>query len=550
MIASSVLDLGQAVFDLLFASSARAVVLVLGVWLALRVVRPRRPAVEHGAWTAALLGMLLLPVLGISSLSSEFFSSVVFETAISVPGTPLRTGKGIVAFAPAGGIAWSEWRGFGGLLSMCVTMVLLLRSILTRWRVLQLIGGVRPVARPRRRALDVKFVRNGYVRRMPWLVAATEVAAPAVFGILRPVVILPSAWSASSSEKLQAVLAHELAHVARGNGLVMALASYNAALFWFHPAAYLIARRLRTLAETACDDHAVMVVRDRESYSRTLLEIARGCRKHAALSANVSTMAHGSSAAHRIERILEKPDFESGLLPKTIRRRIALAVLSATAVVSLVSMTFGQQSGVALFGSVQDPSGARIPRVSVLIIDSGRGVTEAATSGADGSYRIEGLDPSSSYEIRVAKLGFKKHRQTVRLAADKRLDITLQVGGVREEIVVVSDRKPARDPSQPKAPRQRVRVGGNVRGALLIRHVSPIYPPDAESEGVEGTVLMEAVISKDGKLTGPKAVNSMVDPRLVDAAMEAVKQWRYEPVLLNGRPVEIVTKISVAFQLS
>ena len=89
-----------------------------------------------------------------------------------------------------------------------------------------------------------------------------------------------------------------------------------------------------------------------------------------------------------------------------------------------------------------------------------------------------------------------------------------------------------------------------MRKAQLVRHVNPIYPPSARSEGVEGTVLLEAVIDKEGRPSGLKAVNSMVDPRLIEAAMEAVKQWRYNPVLLNGRPVEIVTTISVAFQLS
>ena len=184
------------------------------------------------------------------------------------------------------------------------------------------------------------------------------------------------------------------------------------------------------------------------------------------------------------------------------------------------------------------------------IVDAARGVTEATTSGADGSYRIAGLDPSANYELRVTKPGFKEHRQAVDPAADKRLDVTLQVGGVREEIVVIAQRKPDRDASQPKAPRRRIRVGGNVRKAQLVRHVSPIYPPSAQSEGVEGTVLLEAVIDKEGRPSGIKAVNSMVDPRLIEAAMEAVKQWRYNPVLLNGRPVEIVTTISVAFQLS
>ena len=488
----------------------------------------------------------MLPVLSIPGLAPELFSGVVFETAAPVPEGAPQAGEDIAAAASAGGVSWADWRGFGGLLSVCVTMILLLRAVLARRRVLRLLAGAQPIARPDVERLLQSLPGSAAVR----LVAGPGVAAPAVFGIWKPVIFLPVEWSSWNGEKLRAVLLHEFAHVARGDGLVGALAACNAALFWFHPAAHLLARRLRTLAEAACDDHAVMVCKDRESYARTLLEIARGRGKRAALPADAQAMAHGSSVAWRIERILEKTDFESGLLVRTIRRRIALAVLSAAAAVSLVSVTLGQQGGVSLSGSVQDPSGARIPRASVRVVDSARGATEATTSGADGAYRIAGLDPSSNYEIRVRKPGFKEHRQVVNLAADRSLDITLQVGGIQEEIVVIAERKPVEEPAQPKAPRRRIRVGGNVRKAQLVRHVSPVYPPGAESEGVEGTVLLEAVIDKEGRPTGLKAVNSMVDPRLVDAAMEAVKQWRYNPVLLNGRPVEIVTTISVAFQLS
>lgn len=232
------------------------------------------------------------------------------------------------------------------------------------------------------------------------------------------------------------------------------------------------------------------------------------------------------------------------------RRRIAWAALRAAAAAVLVSVAFGQQGRVSLSGSIQDPSGARVPRASLRIVDAARGVTEATTSGADGAYRIEGLDPSADYEIRAAKPGFREYRQSVDLTADKRLDIVLEVGRVEEEIVVVADRQAARDAPAPQGPRRRVRVGGNVRRAMLVRHVSPVYPPGAAGEGVEGTVLLEAVIDKEGKPIGLKAINSMVDPRLIDAALEAVKQWRYKPVLLNGRAIEIVTTVSVAFQLS
>ena len=548
MTAGSVLDFGEAVFDLLFASSARVSALVCGAWLVVRIARPRRPAVEHGAWTAALLGMLLMPVLSAAGAAWDSFGgAAVFGTAAPMLGAPVGAGADIVFSLPSGGVSRAEWRGFAGLLCACVTAVLLLRLLLARRRVLQWLGRARPIARS-----GIESRLQGLpATPAPRLVASSEIVAPAVFGIANPTIVLPDDWRAWSGGKLRAVVAHELAHVARGDGLIAALASCNAAFFWFHPLAYLIARRLRTLAEAACDDCAVMALQDRESYAETLLEIARAGGARAALPMDGCAMARGASVTRRIERILEKTEFESGLLCATARRRTVLAALGAAAALSLVSVAVGQQGGITLSGSIQDPSGARIPRVSLRIVDAARGVTEAATSGADGSYRIEGLEPAAEYEIRAAKPGFREHCQSVDLSADKRLDITLEVGRIEEEIVVVADRDLSRDDaSAPQGPRRRIRVGGNVRKAMLVRHVNPVYPPDAAREGVEGTVLLEAVIDKEGKPTGLKAVNSMIDPRLIDAAMEAVKQWRYKPVLLNGRPIEIVTTVSVAFQLS
>lgn len=93
------------------------------------------------------------------------------------------------------------------------------------------------------------------------------------------------------------------------------------------------------------------------------------------------------------------------------------------------------------------------------------------------------------------------------------------------------------------------RVGGNVQNAKLVQHIRPIYPVDAEREGMEGTVLFEAVISQEGEPIGLKAINIVVDQRLVSAAIEAVRLWRYKPMLLNGKPIEVVTTISVVFRL-
>ncbi len=102
-------------------------------------------------------------------------------------------------------------------------------------------------------------------------------------------------------------------------------------------------------------------------------------------------------------------------------------------------------------------------------------------------------------------------------------------------------------PPPPKTP-SVVRVGGNVAAANLIKRVQPQYPPLAKSGSRAGTVEFTAVISKDGRIQDLKLVRG--HPLLVNAAKEAVLQWRYKPTLLNGQPVQVITDIIVNFTLS
>ena len=109
--------------------------------------------------------------------------------------------------------------------------------------------------------------------------------------------------------------------------------------------------------------------------------------------------------------------------------------------------------------------------------------------------------------------------------------------------------KTASSTDQAAEPRQRtIRVGGNVAAANLIHQETPKYPEDAKENHIQGTVLMHAIIAKDGSIR-VLDLNEGVCP-LVDSAMEAVKKWRYKPTLLNGEPVEVDTTISVIYTLS
>ena len=95
---------------------------------------------------------------------------------------------------------------------------------------------------------------------------------------------------------------------------------------------------------------------------------------------------------------------------------------------------------------------------------------------------------------------------------------------------------------------QRIRVGGNVQQARLIRQPKPLYPPLAKQARISGTVKLNAIIAKDGTIMNLSVISG--HPLLVPSAMEAVKQWAYQPTLLNGEPVEVVTQIDVNFTLS
>lgn len=95
---------------------------------------------------------------------------------------------------------------------------------------------------------------------------------------------------------------------------------------------------------------------------------------------------------------------------------------------------------------------------------------------------------------------------------------------------------------------QRVRVSAGVTSGLLIRKVNPNYPPLARQARISGTVVLHAVISKDGSIEGLQLVSG--HPMLAPAAIEAVKQWKYKPYLLNGEPVEVDTEVQVNFTLA
>jgi protein TonB len=97
-------------------------------------------------------------------------------------------------------------------------------------------------------------------------------------------------------------------------------------------------------------------------------------------------------------------------------------------------------------------------------------------------------------------------------------------------------------------PVKRIRVSQGVTQGMVLRKIEPAYPKLALSARVTGVVLLKAIISKEGEIKELQVVSG--HPILVPAAIDAVKQWRYRPYLLNGEPVEVETNITVTFQIA
>jgi periplasmic protein TonB len=121
-------------------------------------------------------------------------------------------------------------------------------------------------------------------------------------------------------------------------------------------------------------------------------------------------------------------------------------------------------------------------------------------------------------------------------------------GGVLNEMLNSAPSVPVLAKSPVPAPVKRIRVAARVAEANLIRDVTPQYPTEAGRARLEGTVVLMAVIDKDGSVKDVRVESGL--PILAQAAIDAVKQWRYKPYLVDGEPVEVDSRITINFTLS
>jgi TonB family protein len=317
------------------------------------------------------------------------------------------------------------------------------------------------------------------------------------------------------------------------------------ALLWFNPLVWLACRQLGREAEHACDDIVLAGGVPARDYAADLVAVARLCRPSHRRPAPTLSMANPSMLERRIAAMLN-PQLDRSLPSRRLVAACGGVLLALTLAIAAVAAQ--QAAPSTLSGILYDQTGAVLPGVAVTLEDA----TQAkltATSSAAGRVDFPNVAPGR-YVLSAGLPGFKSFRQEFELREGRDWDrvITLQLGELSESISVRETRMTAPPAPQPQMP-VPVRVGGNIRVPKKLVDVKPIYPVTMRAAGREAVVKIDAVIGKDGSVSFARVLNADIHPDFAIAAVDAVRQWKFSPTLLNGVPVDVAMVVSVAFNL-
>jgi TonB family protein len=391
--------------------------------------------------------------------------------------------------------------------------------------------------------------------------------------------VLPADAVQWSDDRRRAVLAHELAHVRRGDWVVHVVAAVVCAAYWFHPLFWLAYRRLRDESEHACDDIVVNLGVDAQDYAVHLLQIVRAARNGERRWRSALAMARPSQLEQRFAALLAT---SRNRRPVTARGAAAIALVTSAFVVPLASMgvtplldaTIRVQTGSlpptldGLIATNDAPLTSAIRRVRSLDVPADGGLTtapevveyttpplysdEARRRQIEGVVTIDarvGLDGRATLPRIVHSLGFgldqnalvalrqwqfrpgTRDGRPVQMTAEIDIEFSLRSEALNE--LIAND--------------MATRIGPDVTAPRIVRRVSVPSVQAVSAARRAGTVVLDVVLLEDGR---PKIVRVLqsLTPQLDERAIDAFEQWRFSPALKSGRPVKVRLQADIVFQ--
>ena len=497
----------------------QGVLAALVLWCVLQVLDGRSSRARYAAACLALGLMIALPLATFAHLASgEYRQRAAFDgPAVAMDaGMVVRVGAGEltapwpvrIAVALDRALPWMMMAWFAGV----VLFVGRLNMGLMVARRMRLVATT-AVAAELQQAFDALRRRLGVARAVR-LMHSALVQVPTVIGWLRPVVLVPaSCLTGLSTMQIEAVLAHELAHIRRHDYLVSVLQSVIETLLFYHPAVWWVSRQVRRERECCCDEMAVAVGGDRLAYARALSVLA----ERRSIYPEVALGANGGVLKMRIRRLLG------------CKEDSAVSQFAAFTVLAIL---------VALAGSY--------------VVTVARAEVNALSRAAHASSPME-LEPAAPLNTLIAAPAVREYR------FKGPIEFAQAAAPVAPPAPVTSPAQAAPTPPPPPieptvpppavsaSPGGPVRVSAATAAGMALSKPNPVYPAEAKAAHVQGAVILHAIISKTGTVENLQVISG--NGMLVASAIDAVSKWTYKPYLLNGRPVEVETSITVNYAL-
>jgi bla regulator protein blaR1 len=351
-------------------------------------------------------------------------------------------------------------------------------------------------------------------RLSPILLITDRVSVPSVVGWLKPVVLLPtSVLSGLSPIQLELILAHELAHIRRHDYIINLLQILLETLLYFHPAVHWMSRRMRDLREECCDEIVVASRGQRVIYARALAELE-------SLRQRDSVVCMAATGGHLFDRITRIA------LPKRHRGHAPWAtglIISATA--AILVTTGGHlldQRRVA-----DDGMGPTVARVSDYFAPAPR--PEQITRERIAPLTLPTVAPAPTTSAGPVVITPRRAIESAPLALD--------LAAMQAEVSALA---PA-----PLADAAPVLTGG-----VALATPAPVFPQSLQAQGRSAAIDFEFTVLGDGRITDLSYPDAdPEDQRFRDAVTEAVADWRFEPFLLDGRPIAQRVRHTIEFSV-
>jgi TonB family protein len=558
--------------------------LLLAIGLGVRaIVRHRSAAVRHWVLAVAIVCALATPLL--SAIVPAWQLAALFPTSSATPAAEAAVsttesftinsaadaGPRVLAptaeehGVPAGVITVLMWIWIAGAaISVVILLTGLARLTWLAHRAQRLDAGRWP-------RLSREVAGSLGLRRQVTILASDHPTLLVTWGFVRPKVIVPAAARDWSDTRARVVLRHELAHIRRHDWVVFMAAELLRAAHWFNPLVWIVCNRVRQESENACDDAVLGAGMQGAEYATHLIDLARTLNAGRVRGPELPApaMARPSSLQGRITTMLNASLNRSPLTP-------SMRIASVTLLLAVTMFVAGvaAQRFYTFSGSVLDATNRSLPDAKLVVTNTASGAKHEVRSDRTGHFEFVGLPPGD-YGVEASLAGFSPFKETINIIArDIEQTIDLHVGSLEETLTVIGsgadvvpsaqqlaadavkrqerrrlaeDRQRAALARCEGAPLTTSGMGGQILAPLRLTSVNPTYPASARNAGVEGVVVMDAVIGADGNIQDVRVVSSP-NPDLEAAAADAVRQWQFTPTLLNCVPIEVQMKVTARFK--